>query len=204
LDPNKRRASNRIRLQRWRARKRAEKAAAILEAKRLHRIELDNLRVARGLLPIKEAKAASLAKFRETQAALKEEIRTSWFGPPIDLEDAIRQREIESPNLDSYTVRQIVEGRERNCRSVSLHLNAFTLKHGVHLANQQRLVFHELVEQGVPLREAMERCAVEPFKPNAKLSGVAQSLDTLRRFSEAQEKWEIGDAIIDVLLGHAA
>jgi len=175
-----------------------------VEAKRLHRIELDNARVARGLLPIREAKAASLAKFRAKIADLKLMIERCWFAPEVDIEATINQRIAESSNLDSSLVRSLVEGCARNCRGASLNLNAFTLEHGAHVGNHKRTIFHELIEQGVPLTAAALRCHRESFKPDPSLSGVQQALDTCRRFDEAKEKWQSGDEIVTALLGRHA
>jgi hypothetical protein len=189
-----------IRHRRWRARQKEKKLAAIAEAKRLRRIELDNARVARGLLPLKLAKAESLAKFRAKQKKLRELVNNSWFGPEIDMEVVMQQRIAESPNLDPDTVRSFVESQARNCVVNYLNLNAFVLKRGFHIACHQRTVTHELIESGVPIQEAVERATREPFVPNASLSEIPRALDTCKRFDDARDKLGDGSCIADALL----
>jgi hypothetical protein len=204
LDPAKRRASTNRRKIRWRAKHKELARLAALEEKRLHREALDAARVAAGKLPLREARVASLAKFRQKVADTKAMISLWWFAPEIDFDAAVNARVTESPNLDSSTVRSFVEACARNCRAASVNMNAFTMEHGAHTANHKRVIFHELIEKGVPLSEAAQRCHRESFKPSPLLSGVAQALDTGRRFDEAKEKWQTGDAIVAELLGRGA
>jgi hypothetical protein len=204
LDPAKRRASTNRRKIRWRAKHKELARLAALEEKRLHREALDADRVARGLLPIKLAKAESLKRWRERQATLKVQISKSWYAPEMDIADAINQRIAESSNLDSGTVRSFVEACARNCRAVDLNFNAFNLMNGAHVGNHKRTIFHELVAAGVPLSEAAERCHRESFRPDPALSGIQQSLGVCRRFDAARERWETGDAIVAELLGRGA
>jgi hypothetical protein len=196
-------ASNKRKI-RWRAKHKELARLAALEEKRLHREALDAARVAAGKLPLAEANREKVRKFREKQARMKDSVAECWFGPEIDIADAIRQRIAASPNLDSSTVRSFVEACARNCRAIDLNLNAFTLHHGAHIGNHKRTVFHELIEQGVPVAEAAQRCHTEVFKPDPRLSGVQQALDTCRRFDEAKEKWGNGSEILSALLGRGA
>ena len=128
-------------------------------------------------------------------------IATMWFAPPLDFDAVVNQRILESPNLDSSLVRNLVVAAERNCIVNVLNLNAFTLARGIHIACHQRTVTHELWESGVPLGIAVERATREPFVPNASLTGIPQALDTCRRFDAAREKWGDGSGIVDLLLG---
>src|SRR5271155_1998316 len=135
------------------------------EIHRLEKIaERDRRRVAKGLLPLKEANAAKVKQHREKIAALKESITNCWFAPSLDLDAVVSQRIADSPNLDPSTVRGLVAATERNCAANSLNLNAFVLKRGFHIACHARTIFHELIEQGVPLAEAAQRCHRESFK----------------------------------------
>jgi len=196
-------ASNKRKI-RWRAKHKELARLAALEAKRLHRASLDAARVAAGKLPLAEANREKLRRFRAKQERMKDFIAECWFGPEIVVEAAISQRVTASPNLDSAMVRSFVEACARNCRGASVNMNKFTMLHGAHVSNHCRTVFHELVQSGVPLSEAAQRCHRESFKPDPQLSGVQQALDTCRRFDEAKEKWGDGSEIINALLGRGA
>jgi hypothetical protein len=194
-------SSARVRKRRWRARKRLEKLEAEKAAKAAHRAELDAARIARGLLPIAEARREKVRKFREKQARMKDFVAQCWFGPEIDMETATQARIAQCPNLDPSISRSFVESQARSCAANYLNLNALVLKRGFHIACHARTIFHELVESGVPLTEAAQRCHKEVFKPDPSLSGVQQALDTCRRFDEARDKWGTGETIANARLG---
>jgi hypothetical protein len=83
-------ASSNIRKIRWRK-----------KWKEIHRLEKiaerDAKRVAKGLLPLREANVAKAKKHREKVAALKQKIANYWFAPEIDFEGAVKHRIAECP-----------------------------------------------------------------------------------------------------------
>jgi hypothetical protein len=193
-NPNAPRKLSTPRVRLWRARQR-EKA-------RLAKIAvLDVKRIAKGKLPLKEANLAKQAKFQAKKKALQIEVRKMWFAPEISYESAIGQTAARNTDWDASFVRSLVDGYVRACRGAGVSLNEFSMQDGAHRANHARVVFHELIAAGVSLSEAAQRCHLESFKPNESLSGVLQSLDTIRRFEAAQDRWGFGNEIGDALLG---
>jgi hypothetical protein len=201
IDPVKRRASTNRRKIRFRARQKEKKVAAIAEAKRLHREALDAARVARGLLPLKLAKAASLAKFREKQKLLRELVKNSWFGPSLTNDE-----------FDQYAKEQgwdvsVAESRWASFNRVAavceVNVNRYLLRHYGQGAEDARLRFHESWLQTQDIGKALE------FAKTIKVqfvgrNAVSVELNRQARYEAARERWSAGSEIVAALLGKSA
>jgi hypothetical protein len=201
IDPVKRRASTNRRKIRWRARQCEKTLAAIAEAKRLHREALDAARVSRGLLPLREAKAASLAKFREKQKAPRELVKNSWFGPsltPSEFEDCAREQ-----GWDASVAESRWASFNRVAAVCEVNVNRYLLRHYGQGAKDARLRFHEAWLQTHDIGKALEAAKTINIQFEGRNS-IYVELNRQARYEAARERWGTGDEIVSALLGRTA
>jgi len=197
-DAVKRRASNLRRLHRFRARKRAEREAARKAARAARRIELDAIRASKGLPPAMTP-AQKVAAWRKRRAALKEMIRLSWFGPPLDPAE-LAARIAAEHNGDFSYARERVEQFKYACRVAGFNLNEFVVKNYTLAAMLQRVLFHEATEAGMSALEAIEHAKMGRFVPQGD-TDIKRLLNKQERFAAAEQRWHEGQEIIAALTG---
>jgi hypothetical protein len=201
IDPRRRQDSTNRRHRRWRQRQKEKKLAAIAEAKRLRREALDADRVARGLLPIKEAKAASLAKFRKKQAVLNEMIRTSWFAPSLTQAEFDQYAKEQGWNSSQAASR--FESFNRVAAVCEVNVNRYLLRHYGQGAEDARLRFHEAWLQTQDIGKALEAAKKIQIQFKGRNS-VCVELNRQARYEAARERWGAGSEIVAALLGKSA
>jgi hypothetical protein len=194
--------SNRARHKRWLALQKGKRAEAAKAARMAHRAELDAARVAKGLPPAKTATQRA-RECRERQAAFRNRIlEDEWFSPAITPEEAVSyMNELHPAWSDKpHFAVDLVAGYVEWCRGADLNLNHFICRKG-DLAKvlDQRALFHELIQTGKTIREAVEAADHCDYAP-------AGSTDNERRTTRyndceaARLKWGNGREIIKALL----
>jgi len=173
------RATARVRLIRWRARKRVEAKAAKIAAR-------DAKRAAKGLLPLAEANRAKQEACRTRQAALKAMIRTSWYAPALT--DAEYQDYAKEHGWDDARARQRKESFEYATRVAGLNLNRFVLDNYCRKAEDQRLYFHEAVQSGMSIRDAVEFAKTAKFVPKGR-TDIERELNFQERYEASKWAW---------------
>jgi hypothetical protein len=183
---------------RFRARQKEKKLAAIAEAKRLHREALDVARVARGLLPLKLAKAESLAKFRAKRKKLRELVKNSWFAPALT-----------DTEFTEYAKEQGWDASQTDSRWTSLYrvaaicgvnVNLYLIRHYGQGAENARLLFHEAWLQAQDIPKALE--AAKTIKVQfVGRNAVYVDLNRQERYQAARDRWGVGSEIVGALLG---
>lgn len=138
-----------------------------------------------------------MKKFREKQAALKERIRTSWFGPELTPEEWDAYAAAEGWDYERAAQRR--ESFERAARISNLNLNRFLLENYAHVAVDARLRFHTAFLIHGDIRKAWECTATTKVEFKGS-TALARELDRQEIYQAAMDRWKSGDEIAAVIL----
>ena len=103
-------------------------------------------------------------------------------------------------NNDYTYARERVEAFERACLILALNLNEFVYRNCANAAVLQRVLFHEALEGGMSIPDALQHAKTAKFIPCGK-SDVERELNRQERLQAAKERWGEGSEIIESLSG---
>lgn len=176
---------------RMRAYRERKKKKALLA----HTAELAAIRISKGLLPALTP-SQKVEAYRQRRKALQKRIQEEeWFSPPIDRTVALRLFKELGRSVD---VTEGFERLERDCRIALFNLNCFVIQEGVEGAQMTRVVFNNLVREGMSFRKALDEQYECRFEAEGE-TPLAQQDHLTREIDEAREKWGNGQQIFDEL-----
>jgi len=187
IDPRKRQDSTNARHRRWYARQKAKRETAA-QAKRVAEIEAKRAAV-----------RARVAAHRARKAAVMDAVQSEWFAPRLDPAELTTRIAAEHNNDYTYA-RERVEAFERACLILALNLNEFVYRNCANAAVLQRVLFHEALEGGMSIPDALQHAKTAKFIPCGK-SDVERELNRQERLQAAKERWGEGSEIIESLSG---
>jgi hypothetical protein len=180
------------RVRRFRARQRAKRLADRKAAQIARRIELDAIRISRGLKPAKTSTERA-AESRARRAAIRESLLTlKWYLPAIDSKTVERILEERQPRLHNTQYLRQRDNLERECRRYELNLNQFVAENGIQRARERRAIFHQCY-----LKRQDSLTMFELVQESESVTEIPSE----QTLNDAQTKWGAGESIYQAVLG---